>query len=42
MQLKELDIEKFDQFVRNHKLKSHFLQSAAWGKLSKKKRHRIS
>ena len=39
MQLKELDIEKFDQFVRNHKLKSHFLQSAAWGKLSKKKRH---
>lgn len=38
MKLKELDIDRFDEFVRNNKDKSHFLQSAAWGELSKEKR----
>ncbi|MCI2041885.1 MAG: aminoacyltransferase [Bacilli bacterium] len=39
MKLKELNIDKFDEFVRNNKYKSHFLQSAAWGELSKEKRN---
>ena len=34
--LKEIEKEKFDNFVKNHKTKSHFLQSAAWGEFSKK------
>lgn len=37
--LKELEIEIFDDYVRNHKQKSHFLQSAAWGKLAKAKKN---
>ena len=37
--LVELEIEKFDDYVRNHKQKSHFLQSAAWGKLAKAKKN---
>ena len=39
MKLKELNIDKFDEFVRNNKYKSHFLQSAVWGELSKEKRN---
>ena len=39
MKLIELDIEKYDDYVRNHKEKSHFLQSAAWGLLAKQKKN---
>lgn len=38
MKLKELNIDKFDEFVRNNKYKSHFLQSAAWGRVIKRKK----
>lgn len=34
-----LDKEIYDDFVKNHKTKSHFLQSYAWGELSKTKKH---
>ena len=39
MQLKELEPKAFDNFVRTHKTKSHFLQSFSWGELVKEKRH---
>ena len=26
-----IDKEKYDNFVKNHKTKSHFLQSLSWG-----------
>ncbi len=39
MELKNLASEQFDDFVRHHPTKSHFLQSAAWGELAKEKRH---
>ncbi len=39
MKLVELDEKKFDNYVKNHKEKSHFLQSAAWGKFSYKMRN---
>ncbi len=34
MKLIELDEKKFDHYVKHHPEKSHFLQSAAWGKFS--------
>lgn len=34
-----LEKEQYDNFVKNHKTKSHFLQSYAWGELVKAKRH---
>lgn len=39
MKLIELDEKKFDHYVKNHPEKSHFLQSAAWGKFSYKMRN---
>lgn len=33
-----LDKDIYDDFVKNHKTKSHFLQSYAWGELSKTKK----
>lgn len=39
MKLIELDEKKFDNYVKNHKEKSHFLQSATWGKFSYKMRN---
>jgi len=39
MKLVELDEKNFDHYVKNHKEKSHFLQSAAWGKFSYKMRN---
>ncbi len=33
--LVQLPKEQFDQYIKNHKQKSHFLQSVAWGELSK-------
>ncbi len=38
MELKALSGEQFDRFVKKHSFKSHFLQSFAWGELSKEKR----
>ena len=35
LRLKNLEKEKFDKFVENHKTKSHFLQSLAWGEFAK-------
>ena len=32
-----IDKEKYDNFVKNHKTKSHFLQSLSWGEFSKTK-----
>ncbi|MBR3211322.1 MAG: peptidoglycan bridge formation glycyltransferase FemA/FemB family protein [Bacilli bacterium] len=39
LKLKNLEKEKFDEFVRNHKTKSHFLQSLSWGEFSKIKKN---
>lgn len=36
MELVELNEEEYEDFVRNNKLKSHFLQSHIWGEFSKK------
>ena len=33
--LKNIEKEKFDEFVKNHKTKSHFLQTSAWGEFAK-------
>ncbi len=38
MKLVELDKKKFDNYIKNHPTKSHFLQSAAWGEFSYKAR----
>ena len=34
--IENVEKEKYDNFVRNHKTKAHFLQSYAWGEFSKK------
>lgn len=34
-----LEKEKYDDFVKNHKTKSHFLQSLSWGELCKVKKN---
>ena len=39
LKLKNLEKEQFDDYVRNHKSKSHFLQSLAWGEFAKAKKH---
>lgn len=39
LKLKNLEKEKYDEFVKNHPTKSHFLQSHAWGEFSKVKKH---
>ena len=39
LKLKNLGKEKFDEFVRNHKTKSHFLQSLSWGEFAKSKKN---
>lgn len=39
MKLIELEEKNFDHYVKNHPEKSHFLQSAAWGKFSHKVRN---
>ncbi len=38
LKLINIEKEKFDNFVSNHKTKSHFLQSQSWGELSKIKK----
>ena len=37
--LKELNKKDYEKFVKNHKTKSHFLQSYAWGEFSKQKKN---
>lgn len=39
LKLKNIEKEKFDEFVKNHKTKSHFLQSLSWGEFSKIKKN---
>ncbi len=39
LRLKNVEKEEFDNFVKNHKDKSHFLQSLSWGEFSKIKKN---
>lgn len=39
LKLKNIEKEEFDSFVKNHKTKSHFLQSLSWGEFSKIKKN---
>ena len=39
LKLTNIEKEKFDSFVKNHKTKSHFLQSLSWGEFSKAKKN---
>ena len=39
LKLKNIEKEEFDIFVKNHKTKSHFLQSLSWGEFSKIKKN---
>lgn len=38
LKLKNIEKEKFDSYVENHKTKSHFLQSLSWGEFAKIKK----
>lgn len=37
--IENVEKEKYEKFVKNHKLKSHFLQSYAWGEFSLKSKN---
>ena len=39
LKLKNMEKEQFDEYVLNHKTKSHFLQSLSWGEFSKAKKN---
>ena len=39
LKLKNIEKEEFDEYVENHKTKSHFLQSLSWGEFSKAKKN---
>ena len=39
LELNSIDKEQFDSFVKNHKTKSHFLQSVSWGEFAKVKKN---
>ena len=39
LKLKNIEKDKFDKYVENHKEKSHFLQSLAWGEFAKIKKN---
>lgn len=39
LKLKNIEKEKFDDYVVNHPTKSHFLQSSEWGEFCKIKKH---
>ena len=41
LHLKNIKKEEFDEYVKNHKTKSHFLQSLSWGEFSKTKKNLI-
>ena len=36
--IQQVEISRFDEFVRRHPTKSHFMQSAAWGELCQKQK----
>ena len=35
LRLNQIDKDKYDNFVKSHKTKSHFLQSLSWGEFAK-------
>ena len=37
LKLKNIDKDTYDNYVKNHPTKSHFLQSHAWGEFAKVK-----
>ena len=37
LRLKTIDKEEYDNYVRNHQYKSHFLQTHSWGEYAKVK-----
>ena len=39
LKLKNIEKNEFDNYVRNHKTKSHFLQSLSWGEFAKIKKN---
>lgn len=39
LKLKNIEKDKFDNYINNHKEKSHFLQSLSWGDFSKIKKY---
>ena len=39
LKLNNIEKEEFDQYVKNHKTKSHFLQSLSWGEFAKIKKN---
>ena len=39
LKLKNIEKEKFDEFVKENPYKSHFLQSVSWGEFSKTKKN---
>lgn len=39
--IENVDKKKYEKFVKNHKTKSHFLQSYAWGEFAKKSKNLI-
>ena len=39
LKLKNIEKEQYDNFVKNHKTKSHFLQSLSWGEFAKAKKN---
>ena len=39
LRLKNIEKEKFDDYVKNHPTKSHFLQSSSWGEFCKVKKN---
>ena len=41
LKLKNIEKEHFDSFVKDHKTKSHFLQSLSWGEFAKTKKNLI-
>ena len=41
LHLKNIEKEEFDEYVKNHKTKSHFLQSLSWGEFAKTKKNLI-
>ena len=39
LKLTNIEKEKFDDYIKNHPQKSHFLQSVSWGEFAKVKKH---
>ena len=39
LKLQNIEKQRFDDYIKNHKTKSHFLQSLSWGELCKVKKN---